>query len=96
MSEAMSEVVSEATSEKKESHSLMFEHDENQEGWCSLCKAASPRGVLVRKIEVTGSVPQADPSFDKKTDEVRLAGEFHYRIGACCIGRMVTSLEKKE
>jgi len=80
-----------------ESLSLVFEHDADEAGWCSLCKSVTSRGVLVRRADVTGGVKQADPSFDQETDSEHLAGhDFYYRIGVCCIGRMVTSLEEKK
>jgi hypothetical protein len=78
---------------------LSFEHDEDVEGWCSFCGSPSPRGVRVKKAEVTGGIPQTEPSFDFKEDDVRLAAlreGFYYRIGACCVGRMVLALEKKK
>lgn len=75
---------------------LTFAHDEDEDGWCSFCKDGSPRGVRIRLAEVTGGVPQVGPTFDREGDRETLNGrEFFYRIGACCIGKMVNALEKK-
>jgi hypothetical protein len=76
---------------------ISFEHDEDAEGWCSLCHRPAPRGVLFKAAEVTGGSPQFSPTFDKAEDSrARPVGNFHYRLGACCIGRMVLALEKKD
>ena len=75
---------------------LAFEHDEDEDGWCSFCRRDSVRGVRIRLAGVTGGVPQIQPSFDRDIDREKLKGrEFFYRIGACCIGSMVSALEKR-
>jgi len=80
---------------------LAFEHDEDEPGdelgWCSLCEGRAARGVRVRRAGVTGGLPQIGATFDRDGDaEVRRGKDgFFYRIGACCIGKMVTALEKK-
>lgn len=74
---------------------LTFKHDEDAEGWRSLCKGNAARGVLIRHAEVTGGVPQADPSFDDDDREKLKGRDFCYRIGTCCIGKMVNMLEKR-
>lgn len=75
---------------------LKFEHDESEDGWCSLCKASALRGVRIQHESVLGGVVQADPSFDETAeDKKRSALDFHYRIGTCCIGRMVNAMEQK-
>jgi len=76
---------------------LTFKHDEDEDGWCSLCKGKTVRGVRIRFAGVTGGVAQADPSFDRVIDQEKLKGrEFFYRIGTCCIGNMVSALEKRQ
>lgn len=75
---------------------LTFKHDEDAEGWCSFCRRNAPRAVVIRHAEVTGGVKQAEPSFDPDVDWEKLKGrDFYYRIGACCIGKMVNALEKR-
>jgi len=47
--------------------------------------------------DISGGVAQADPSFDRVIDQEKLKGrEFFYRIGTCCIGNMVSALEKRQ
>jgi hypothetical protein len=75
---------------------LTFEHDEDAEGWCSFCRGSSLRGVRIRHADVTGGVPQVHPSFDRDIDKEKLKGRnFYYRIGTCCIGKMVSALETR-
>lgn len=75
---------------------LTFKHDEDAEGWCSFCRCPSVRGVLIRHADVTGGVRQVEPSFDPNTDKENFKGrDYYYRIGACCIGKMVNTLEKR-
>jgi hypothetical protein len=75
---------------------LTFEHDEDEEGWCSFCRCASSRGVRIRLAATTGGVSQVKPTFDRESDRETFKGrDFFYRIGACCIGKMVNALEKR-
>ncbi len=76
---------------------LTFEHDEDVEGWCSVCNGKAPRGVRIRSARVTGGVPQIAVTFDPASDaELRKERDYHYRIGTCCIARMVQALEKRD
>lgn len=74
---------------------LTFEHDEDAEGWCSLCTGPAVRGVWIQPAKTTGGTPQAKPSFDEGEDRQSLAGPLHYRIGTCCIGKMIGALERR-
>jgi len=75
---------------------LTFEHDEDEDGWCSFCKNDSPRGVRIREADITGGVPQIRSTFEPEGDrEERKSRKYFYRIGTCCIGKMVGALETR-
>lgn len=80
---------------------VIIKRDADPNGWCSLCGAPAARGVNIRLVAQTGGSVQAMPCPDvsKSTDrQGRVLDKtyFHYRFGACCIGRMVVSLEGPE
>ena len=80
---------------------VIIKRDKDPGGWCSLCGAPAERGITVRLLGQTGGSVQAMPCSDvnKSTDrEGKVLEEtyFHYRFGACCLGRMVTALEGPE
>ncbi len=88
----MSEAIN--SKETREPLRLTFEHDEDPEGWCSFCKGPASRAVSLWIEDAIGGIPQAEASFDE--DKKSLGRNAYYRVGACCIGRMVMSLEEKK
>jgi hypothetical protein len=77
---------------------MKFEHDEDEEGWCSFCDGPAPRGVLVKTAAATGGSPQLEAKFDPNGDGKQRDGKpfFFYRVGTCCIAGIVQALEKRE